>query len=506
MEHLTREQFHSIAPDGGLVPIYREVPADLETPVSVYLKLRSKGPGFLLESVEQAEQIGRYSMIGVNPRRQILVRGREVSLVDTTDAESKTRQLDADEDPLDAVAREVARYQPVAPVHDITRGLPRFFGGAVGYLSYDLVRFFERLPATAENDLDLPDVHMLLTDTLVVFDHLRHRVLLFANAVVPEGASYADRNAIFDDALGRLDALEERVRGPLPALPTPPGRSVSEFTSNMAQAEYEDAVRQAKEHIAAGDIFQVVVSQRLSRHTEADPFSIYRVLRRLNPSPYMFFLELGGDLDTCLIGSSPEMLTRLQGRQAEVRPIAGTRPRGEDEVEDRALEKELLADPKERAEHVMLVDLGRNDLGRVCDFGSVEVPDLLTIERYSHVIHLVSQVSGTLRDGLDAYDLVRATFPAGTVSGAPKVRAMEIIETLESMRRGPYAGAVGYFGFNGNADLCITIRTILMQGKVAHLQAGAGIVADSNPTREWEETLHKARALGVAIEQAEQGI
>jgi anthranilate synthase component 1 len=273
----------------------------------------------------------------------------------------------------------------------------------------------------------------------------------------------------------------------------------------MTQDRFEVAVRRAKEHITAGDIFQVVLSQRLCRRTEADPLSIYRALRRINPSPYMFFLDMGGKPRTCLIGSSPEVLVRLQGRVAEVRPIAGTRPRGKDAEQDADLEAELLADPKERAEHVMLVDLGRNDLGRVCNYGTVSVPELFTIERYSHVMHIVSRVLGNLREGLDGHDLIRATFPAGTVSGAPKVRAMEIIEELEGVRRGPYAGAVGYLAFNGNVDTCITIRTILMQDGLAYLQAGAGIVADSDPTREWEETLHKARALGAAIEMAEQG-
>ena len=308
-------------------------------------------------------------------------------------------------------------------------------------------------------------------------------------------------------AAERLNVVLERLDQPLPHeselgsdTPHPEPKPIT------APEAYRAKVARAREYIAAGDIFQVVPSQRLRRRTRAEPFSIYRALRRLNPSPYMFFLDLGGDPAIHLIGSSPEVLVRLQGRTAEVRPIAGTRPRGRNGEEDRALEADLLADPKERAEHVMLVDLGRNDLGRVCEFGTVKVPDLLTVERYSHVIHLVSRVTGQLRDGVDAQDLLRATFPAGTVSGAPKVRAMEIIEELESVRRGHYAGAVGYFGFNGNMDTCITIRTILMQGDVAYLQAGGGIVADSHPTREWEETLHKARALGVAIEMAERGV
>jgi anthranilate synthase component 1 len=500
MEFLSREQFHTIAAHGALVPVYRELSADLETPVSVYLKLHGHGPSFLLESVERAEQVGRYSFLGFNPRRQIIVRGHEAMILNNGQAE--TYRLADGKDPLHIVASELARYQPVAPLHEVAQDLPCFLGGAVGYLGYDLVRFFERLPDTGSDELTLPDLHLLVTDTLIVFDHVRHRLLLCANAPVPPGS---DLDAAYDEAIARLDAVEAQVHAPLPPSPAPSAPSGAKLTSNMGREQFERAVQRAKEYIAAGDIFQVVLSQRLTRPTPVDPFSIYRALRRLNPSPYMFFLDLGGNPPINLIGSSPEMLVRLQGHTAEVRPIAGTRPRGQDEAEDQVLEADLLADPKERAEHVMLVDLGRNDLGRVCEFGTVNVPDLLTIERYSHVIHLVSSVTGRLRDDTNAYDLLRATFPAGTVSGAPKVRAMEIIEELEGTRRGPYAGAVGYFGFNGNMDTCITIRTILMQGNVAHLQAGAGIVADSDPTREWEETGHKARVLGLAIEMAEQG-
>jgi anthranilate synthase component 1 len=501
MQDLSREQFHRLAAQGRLVPVCRELAADLETPVSVYLKLRGQGPSFLLESVEKAEQVGRYSFLGFDPRRQIVARGREVTILDGAGAE--VRRLAAGQDPLHIVAAELERYRPVAPIHEVLRDMPPFFGGAVGYLGYDLVRFFERLPEMATDDLNVPDLHLLITDTLAVFDHVRHRLLLVANAHVPPDG---DLDAAYDDAMARLDAVEARLQAPLPPLPAPPGRSGDDATSNLSRAQFESAVRRAKEYIAAGDIFQGVLSQRLSHRTQASPFSIYRALRRLNPSPYMFFLDLGGDPALYLIGSSPEVLVRLQDRIAEVRPIAGTRPRGKNEGEDRALEANLLADPKERAEHVMLVDLGRNDLGRVCEFSTVQVPDLFTVERYSHVIHIVSRVTGRLRDGVEAFDLLRATFPAGTVSGAPKVRAMEIVEELEGVRRGTYAGAVGYFAFNGNMDTCITIRTILMQGGVAYLQAGAGIVADSDPTREWEETLHKARALGEAIEMAEQGL
>jgi anthranilate synthase component 1 len=496
-----------LAGQGALVPIYRELPADLETPVSVYLKLRGQGASFLLESVEKAEQIGRYSFLGFRPRHQIVAWGDTVTVIsrdpNSSHSGEQTRKvsLQPGQDPLHVVAEELARYQPVVATPN-NGDLPRFSGGAVGYLGYDIVRFFERLPETASDELALPTLHMLVTDTLVIFDHVRHRLLLCANAHVPTGC---DPDAVYDHALARLDEIEAQMHAPLPPLPSAPGASSEELISSQPRDKYEDAVRSAQEYIAAGDIFQVVLSQRLSRRTRADPFSVYRALRRVNPSPYMFFLELGGEPATYLVGSSPEVLVRLQGRTADVRPLAGTRPRGKTMQEDRELEADLLADPKERAEHVMLVDLGRNDLGRVCAYNSVHVPELMSVERYSHVMHIVSHVSGQLHPDKDAYDLLRATFPAGTVSGAPKVRAMEIIEELEGSRRGPYAGAVGYVGYDGNMDTCITIRTILIRGDRAYLQAGAGIVADSDPTREWQETLHKASALSTAIRMAEQG-
>jgi len=499
MQKLSRKRFYELAAHAASVPVYQTLLADLETPVSVYLKLRGGGPSFLLESVENGERIARYSFMGFNPRQQLVARGREVTLLDGH--RQHTRTLDADEDPLNALAALLEPYQPTAPLTDVAPDLPYFHGGAVGYIGYDFVRFIERLPESAQDDRDLPDMHLLIAESLIAFDHLRRRLVLITNALTPPDA---DLDLAYDDALGRLAALKSRLRAPL-IEHAPPGRDGHDTTCNLSQAAYETAVRRAKEHIAAGDIFQVVLSRRLERETSATPFTIYRALRRVNPSPYMFYLDLGGEPATRLIGSSPEMLVRLHGRQAEVRPIAGTRPRGQDAAEDQALTEDLLADPKERAEHVMLVDLGRNDLGRVCDFGSVTVPELLSVERYSHVIHLVSRVTGRLRDDVNGYDLLRATFPAGTVSGAPKVRAMEIIEALEGARRGPYAGAVGYIGFNGNLDTCIVIRTIVMQDDVAHLQAGAGIVADSDPTREWEETGHKAHALNTAIEMAEEG-
>jgi len=497
---LSRERFKELAQDAALVPVCRELAADIETPVSVYLKLRGRGPSFLLESVEKGEQVGRYSFLGFEPRLQVVTRGNDVTI--QRNGTEERRRLASGEDPLHVVAAELSRYRPVAPILEVAPDAPPLFGGAVGYLAYDLVRFIERLPETAIDDLDMPDLHMVIPDAVVAFDHVRQRMLVFAYVLVEPGI---DLDGAYDEATARLDRIEEAVRADLPPLPKPPGRKGGEFKSNMKQKQYEVAVRQAKEYITAGDIFQVVLSQRLSRPTEADPLSIYRALRRINPSPYMFFLDMGGEPSTCLIGSSPEVLARLQGRTAEVRPIAGTRPRGKDAEEDEKLEAELLADPKERAEHVMLVDLGRNDLGRVCEYGTVDVPELFTVERYSHVMHIVSRVTGRLRDGLDGQDLLRATFPAGTLSGAPKVRAMEIIEELEGVRRGSYGGAVGYLAFDGNVDTCITIRTILMRDGVAYLQAGAGIVADSDPAREWEETRHKARALGEAIEMAELG-
>ncbi|MFQ6058019.1 MAG: anthranilate synthase component I [Anaerolineae bacterium] len=480
---------------GNLVPVYRQLPADLETPVSVYLKLRGHGPSFLLESVEGGEQLGRYSFLGTDPEMTLITRDRQAVLRDNGIIASQP--LDG-RDPLDVIRDILSRTRPI-----ILPGLPRFFGGAVGYIGYDTVRFFERLPATAEDDLGLPDTVFLFTDTLIVFDHVKHRLLVIANAHV-EG----DAEGAYQAATAKIEGLVARLRQPLP-LPYPPGpASDPRLTSNMPPQRFEAMVREAKEYIAAGDIFQVVLSQRLQRRTAADPFAIYRALRMINPSPYMFYLNLGpvaGERPLHLIGSSPEMLVRLEDRVAELRPIAGTRPRGHTPEEDAALAAELLDDPKERAEHVMLVDLGRNDLGRVCAYGSVHVPELMVIERYSHVMHIVSSVKGQLNGRHDAFDLLRATFPAGTVSGAPKVRAMEIIEELEGVRRGPYAGAVGYFGYGGTMDTCITIRTIIMHGDTAYVQAGAGIVADSDPAREYEETMNKAKALAEAISVAERG-
>jgi anthranilate synthase component I len=483
----------------NLIPVYREFAADLETPVSVYLKLMdSFGPSFLLESVEGGEQVGRYSFVGVAPRGLIALEGQEVH-VQHDGQEAAVRPLAPGEDILDVIKAELGRFTP-APVP----GLPRFSGGAVGYLSYDVVRFFEKLPETAAPVLDIPDALFMLADILVVFDHARHRLLILANARVD-----GDTEAAYVDAIQRIERVGERLLRPLPAIPHRRGGfrrngSPPPLRSNVTPARYQEMVALAREYIAAGDIFQVVLSQRLSRQTDAHPFAVYRALRMLNPSPYMFYFDFGA-YDLQVIGASPEMHVRLEDGIASVRPIAGTRRRGATEAEDAALADELLADPKERAEHVMLVDLGRNDLGRVCDYGTVTVRDLMAVERYSHVMHIVSHVQGRLRQGMDAYDLLRATFPAGTVSGAPKVRAMEIVEELEGERRSLYAGAIGYIGYDGSMDTCIAIRTMVMDGDTIHIQAGAGIVADSDPAAEHQECLNKARALAVAVERAERG-
>ena len=490
-----------LSAQGNLIPIYRELPADLDTPVSVYLKLAGHGASFLLESVEGGEQVGRYSFIGIEPNAVLSFKQR--SYTRRSHGHATTADLAKGQDPLHVLQAELARFSPVT-----LPGLPRFVGGLVGYLGYDVIRFFEPKldvpgspdfrPAGAKN---LPEALYLLTDTLVAFDHARGRLLIIANAHLN-----GDPEAAYYDAIERIDRIAEELAEPLPSLVTRHSSSPTTLSSNFTQSGFEEIVRAAKEHIAAGDIFQVVLSQRLSRRTSAPPFDIYRALRRLNPSPYMFFFDFGtiDDQPYHVIGASPEMLVRLEGRTATVRPIAGTRRRGSTPTEDAALEQELLADPKERAEHVMLVDLGRNDLGRVCEYGSVHAPDLFVVERYSHVMHIVSQVEGQLRNGINAFDLLRATFPAGTVSGAPKVRAMEIIRDLERLDRGLYAGAVGYFSYDGAMDTCIAIRTMQMIGDVVSIQAGAGIVADSDPASEYQETLSKAKALAVAIEMAEK--
>lgn len=489
----SRDDMPRLFTQGDLVPVYRTLLADLETPVSVYLKLSQTGKyAFMLESVEGGEQVGRYSFLGVNPRGVVIVQDGQVRLM--LDGKTTERPLAPQEDPLHVVKSTFAAYQPVT-----LPALPRFVGGAVGYISYDVVRYFENLPATAKKDVPVPEAAFMLPDVLVIFDHAKHQITLLANAHYQ-----GDANAAYDDALTRIDAVIEALRQPLPAIPTAERPLGDTPRANLSQSQYEDAVRRAKEYIAAGDAFQIVLSQRFERQTSAPPLAIYRALRATNPSPYMFFLNFADEF--VLMGASPEMMVRLEDGIAETHPIAGTRPRGKTAEEDNALAEELINDEKERAEHVMLVDLGRNDLGRVCEYGTVTVPDMMFIERYSHVMHIVSRVQGKLRAGMDAFDLLRATFPAGTLSGAPKVRAMQIIEALEGTRRNTYGGAVGYFSYDGSMDTCITIRSLFMREGHVYVQAGAGIVADSDPTREYEECHNKARALSTAIEYAERGL
>lgn len=491
MLHPSFDEFSRKAKDGNLIPVYREVLADMETPVSAFRKIDRGEYAFLLESVEGGEKWGRYSFLGSNPGLIFKAKGTTAEVITGTDVQSYTVEHDLLE-PLKAILQQ---YRPVQ-----SDTLPRFYGGMVGFLSYDVVRQFERLPATAKDDLDLPDALFLLPDTLLIFDNLSHRIKVVCNAYVPEATPQGLRQ-VYDDAAGKIDEIVEALRRPL-ALSEGWSRDAGELqlSSSMSHAEFIEAVRRAKEYVRAGDIVQAVISQRLSTKTTADPFDIYRALRVVNPSPYMYYLRLG---DLRVVGSSPEVLVRLEEGRIDLRPIAGTRPRGRSDAEDQALEQELLSDPKERAEHIMLVDLGRNDVGRVAEVGSVRVSELMTVERYSHVMHIVSNIKGVLAEGYDAFDLLRACFPAGTVSGAPKIRAMEIIEELERVRRGPYAGAVGYFGFSGNMDTCITIRTVVIVDGTAHVQVGAGIVADSDPEREYEETMNKARGMLKAIEMAE---
>ena len=503
-----------------LIPVYAELPTDLDTPVSLYLKLAGEEPSFLLESVVGGERVARYSFLGVRMREALVLRGRSLTRHTLTAdgvrtepvpvPEPKLSPIDAprDGDVLDALRAEMQRYQFI-PLNN----LPRFCGGLVGYTGYDVVRQFERLPSTSRDVLCVPDAVYFLADTLVVFDHARSTLLIIANAHIPavEPAAGWPHDAVaeaYEDAVARIKTIRARLDAPM-MQPTPDPLAVCTPTrANKSQPDYEQMVLDAKEHIKAGDIFQVVLSRRLERRTTAHPFAIYRSLRVLNPSPWMFYFNYGKLIDLpCgplrVIGASPEMHARFEHGLVTVRPIAGTRPRGATEEDDARLAEELLADPKERAEHVMLVDLGRNDVGRVAQYGSVHVHDLMVIENYSHVMHIVSTVHGRIRDGLDAFDVLRATFPAGTLSGAPKVRAMEIIEDLEGERRALYGGTVGYFSFDGQMDTCITIRTITMCGDTCYVQAGAGIVADSDPTNEYHETLNKARALMVAIDEAE---
>jgi anthranilate synthase component 1 len=493
MFHPSLEDFKKKAKQGNLIPVYREILADRETPVSAFQKIDDGRHSFLLESVEGGEKWGRYSFLGSRPSVVVRSFDRKVEIIRKGEVEVHL----FDRDPLESVKKILSAYKPV-PDPD----LPRFYGGAVGYMGYDVVRFFEDIPDRDKGGLDLPDIFFMLTDTLVIFDNITHMIKVVSNAHI-EGKSVI---AAYKEATNKIDAIVKKLRRGVRSQKSGvrrKTRKISKLTSNFTQPQYEQAVLKAKEYIKAGDIFQVVPSQRFHTAISAEPFEIYRALRLINPSPYMYFLRCG---DATIVGASPEVMVRLEGDRIELRPIAGTRRRGATEDEDKALEQELLADPKERAEHIMLVDLGRNDVGRVSAPGSVNVSELMVIERYSHVMHIVSNVRGTLSRGNDSYDVIRACFPAGTVSGAPKIRAMQIIEELEPTRRGPYAGAVGYFGFSGNMDTCITIRTLVIKDGIAYIQAGGGVVADSDPAAEYQETVNKAKAMMRAVEMAEKGL
>ena len=473
---------------GRAVPIFDEIPGDLDTPVSVFLKLRAADPAFLLESVEGGEQLARYSFVGARPARSLSFRDGKAKFSEAG-GEPQTQTYT---DPLDLLAQMLDEANVAANPQ-----LPRFQGGAVGYLAYDAAASFEQLPVPAPDTLGVPDGMFMLCEELVIFDHARDVMQL-----VTVARPHPDPASGYAAARNRLGTLAERIAGPTPVTrrsATPP--SNGHVAMSMSQSEFMQAVDRAKAYISAGDIIQTVPSLRLSRTLSVDPVEVYRALRRINPSPYMFYLDFG---DVQLAGASPEMMVRYEDGQVRTRPIAGTRPRGVDADADAALAQELLADPKERAEHVMLVDLGRNDVGRVAVSGSVAVGNFMSIERYSHVMHIVSDVTGTLAPGRTGLDALRACFPAGTLSGAPKIRAMEIIAELEDLRRGPYGGAVGYVSYSGDVDTAITIRTMVVRDGVAHVQAGAGIVADSVPEQEFHECLNKARALLRAIEIAEE--
>jgi len=488
------EEFKQRAKKGNLIPVYREILADMETPVSAFLKIDDGRHSFLLESMEGGEKWARYSFLGSRPSVIVKSFGRSVEITRA----GKKQKTQFDRDPLEVVKTLLAEYKPVPDP-----ALPRFFGGAVGFMGYDVVNYFEELPSRQKEGLDIPDVFFMITDTLVIFDNVTHKLKVVSNAHV-KGRS---AEAAYKEAVAKINRLVKKLKAGVQG-PGARGRGKAKtktrvLTSNFTQPQYEQAVLKAKEYIKAGDIFQVVPSQRFQTKITVEPYEIYRALRLINPSPYMYFLRCG---DTTVVGASPEVMVRLEGGRIELRPIAGTRKRGATEDEDKALELELLADPKERAEHIMLVDLGRNDVGRVSEPGTVNVNELMVIERYSHVMHIVSNVRGALSSGRDAYDVLRACFPAGTVSGAPKIRAMQIIDELEPTKRGLYAGAVGYFGFSGNMDTCITIRTLVVKDGVAYIQAGAGIVADSDPATEYQETVSKAKAMMRAVEMAEKGL
>jgi anthranilate synthase component I len=500
----TKDEFLKLAAQGNLIPVTRRILADVETPVSAYRKLRGNGESFLFESVEGGEHLGRYSFVGCNPRALITQRGNRIEVTQDGKVTEKFAIPAPGREPcdqcvqdgLEVVEKVLGRYRPVT-----LPGLPRFTGGAVGFIGYEFIHDVEPVvPRPPHDELNTPVLVFLIADELLIFDRALQTITILVNACLDGASSPGDA---YDDAVEEIERIIALLEQPTEHQPATLLADVPPvpFASNTPKDRLLANVVKAKEYIHAGDIIQVVGSQRFSTPVKAAPLDIYRAARSINPSPYMFLLELDG---FSLVGASPEIHVRCEDRKVEIRPIAGTRKRGRTHEEDLALEKELLADPKERAEHVMLVDLARNDIGRVCDYGSVQVNDLMIVERYSHVMHIVSQVEGRLAKDKTPFDLMRATFPAGTLSGAPKIRAMQIISELEQTTRGPYGGAVGYFSFNGNCDTCITIRTALIKDGMAHVQAGGGWVADSDPEAEFQETVNKSKAMLKAVALAEQ--
>jgi anthranilate synthase component 1 len=484
-----KEEFRRLSEKGNLIPVYKEILADTYTPVTAFLKLGGT-PSFLLESVEGGEKWARYSFLGSRPAKVIKGRGNTLEVIEG----QRSSQVFETDNPIDWIKKEISAYRPVE-----VKGLPRFFGGLVGYIGYDMVRFFEPITQRDKKGLGLSDFFFMLTDTMLIFDSFEQKIKVVSNAHV----NTKNVDEVYREAEEKIDEIIARLRAPLIMADSGPLNSSREFVSNMPKEEFLAGVEKSKEYVMAGDIVQVVLSQRFERNSSGEPFNIYRALRVINPSPYMYYLDTG---EAKIVGSSPEILVRVENGKIVLRPIAGTRKRGATEELDKSLEAELKNDPKEKAEHIMLVDLGRNDVGRVARTGSVKVTELMTVERYSHVMHLVSNVEGDLKEGLDAFDVLASCFPAGTVSGAPKVRAMEIIEELEPDRRGPYAGSVGYLSYSGNMDTCITIRTLIIKDGKVYVQAGAGIVADSEPEKEYRETLNKAKGMMKAVDMAEEGL
>ncbi len=486
----SQQQFQELAQKGNLVPVCKEIMADMETPVSTFYKLAENDPhAFLLESVEQGEKLGRYSFIGFNPSHVFICRGQQ--MIEIRGYEQIKHPISEEHDPLVTLQEFVKRFDPVK-VEDI----PPFSGGLVGFMGYEMTQYFERLKFENRDDLNIPDAVFYFADTVIAFDHFKRTISVITNALIDGSPDDA-----YQQATKRIDEIIEKLTKPLPRISFGAGRKQApERKTNWSKEDFQNAVDEALEYIKAGDIFQIQVGMRNEVELESNPLNLYRALRRINPSPYTFFFRYD---NLCLVGGSPEILVKMTNNHVVYRPIAGTRRRGQTTEADKFFEKELCGDPKEQAEHIMLVDLGRNDVGRVCEFHSVKVTDLMYVERYSHVMHLVSNVEGDLNDDHDAFSLMKAVFPAGTVTGAPKIRSMEIIEELEQTKRGPYAGAMGWFGLNGDMDFCITLRTIAVVDNIAYWQASAGIVADSNRDFEYEEVRNKSQAMLRAVELAE---